>query len=508
MKKRVWITMLACALFMTVLALPVCAEEGNEEGGGGTADLPHTHTFENGVVTQAPTCTVKGIKTFTCSCGETRTEEIAIAPDAHTNTWTSTATGHKTLCSACGASGTEAAHTWNAGTVTPATCQNQGVKEFQCTVCSYRKSEVIPASTAHNYGEWTKVDDATHNRTCKDCGRTDTAAAHAWGIGRITKEATCKEAGSQEFACTCGAKKTEAIAKLTTHTYDNACDADCNVCGTKRDAAHKISNAWSRDGKHHWHVCSVCQQKFSEEDHYPGPAATEEKDQLCLTCGYLLTPKKNHTHSYSDTLSSDDSGHWYACSDCADQKDLSLHVYDNDCDAQCNACGYVRDYAHYYGDTLEYDEAEHWGICTICGEVGTRSSHIAGDAATEDAAQICIICGMEMAAPADHVHEPEEGWFYNDSVHQSKCACGEVLLEESHTWETGEADRQGNISDICSQCGAERIRTEQKAEEEEAEEAQGFPWMLIVIGMLLIGAAAAAVVLVMILKKPKGRFYR
>ena len=37
---------------------------------------PHTHSWSNGSVTTKPTCTETGTKTYTCSCGETRTETI------------------------------------------------------------------------------------------------------------------------------------------------------------------------------------------------------------------------------------------------------------------------------------------------------------------------------------------------------------------------------------------------------------------------------------------------
>ena len=47
-------------------------------GGGGSYTPPaHTHTWDNGVVTTPATCTGAGVKTFTCSCGETKTETIA-----------------------------------------------------------------------------------------------------------------------------------------------------------------------------------------------------------------------------------------------------------------------------------------------------------------------------------------------------------------------------------------------------------------------------------------------
>ena len=37
----------------------------------------HTHSWGEGVVTTEPGCETKGVRTFTCSCGETKTEEIA-----------------------------------------------------------------------------------------------------------------------------------------------------------------------------------------------------------------------------------------------------------------------------------------------------------------------------------------------------------------------------------------------------------------------------------------------
>jgi hypothetical protein len=36
----------------------------------------HTHSWDGGTVTQAATCTNNGVKTYKCSCGETKTEAI------------------------------------------------------------------------------------------------------------------------------------------------------------------------------------------------------------------------------------------------------------------------------------------------------------------------------------------------------------------------------------------------------------------------------------------------
>ena len=56
--------------------------------------------------------------------------------------------------------------------------------------------------------------------------------SHAWDEGKVTKEATCTEAGEKLFTCTkCGATKTEVIAAKG-HTYGE--DGKCTVCGAEK----------------------------------------------------------------------------------------------------------------------------------------------------------------------------------------------------------------------------------------------------------------------------------
>lgn len=52
------------------------ASSGGSSGGSYTPPAQHTHTWNAGVVTKEPTCTEAGVKTFTCSCGATYTEDI------------------------------------------------------------------------------------------------------------------------------------------------------------------------------------------------------------------------------------------------------------------------------------------------------------------------------------------------------------------------------------------------------------------------------------------------
>ena len=121
-------------------------------------------------------------------------------------------TQHKRTCE-CGETETDN-HTWDAGKVTKAaTHLEAGVKTYTCTVCGATKTEVIPKNNTHKFGEWTKLNDTQHKRTC-ECGETETEN-HVWDGGRITKEPTYTESGEMTYTCTvCGGKKTEIIKPL------------------------------------------------------------------------------------------------------------------------------------------------------------------------------------------------------------------------------------------------------------------------------------------------------
>lgn len=74
-----------------------------------TLEVEHTHTWDEGKITKASTCTKKGAKTFTCTvCGKTRNQEVSVVAHKFTTWKTTTAATalvsakqtHK--CSTCG----------------------------------------------------------------------------------------------------------------------------------------------------------------------------------------------------------------------------------------------------------------------------------------------------------------------------------------------------------------------------------------------------------------------
>ena len=163
----------------------------------------HVHSFDEGKVTTEPTCTEKGVKTFTCSCGETKTEEIpALGHDWNepTYTWKD----DNSECTALRTCKRDASHTESetvkpAETVTKeATCTEKGEKSLKAAFTNeafaeQSKSAEIPA-LGHDYA---------HGR-CKRCDGidpnfkpklTDNTNGHAsWGTDyKVTSDAARKD---------------------------------------------------------------------------------------------------------------------------------------------------------------------------------------------------------------------------------------------------------------------------------------------------------------------------
>lgn len=327
--------------------------------------------------------------------------------------------------------------------------------------------------------------------TCGDCGAERTVT-HSWDSGKVTTGATCTSTGVKTYTCkVCGETKTETVAKKA-HKYENDCDADCNTCGEKRTVTHSYKTAWSSDGTGHWHACSVCGHVKDKAAHTPGAEATEWKAQTCTVCGYTIKAALGHTHTYENEWSSDESGHWYACGGCDEHGSEGAHVYDNDCDADCNTCGYTREVSHSYGEDWISDETNHWHECAVCGITGEVVEHTFEDG-------VCTECGW------DEGPEPSTG----PSTEPSEDATDGC----SHTWGEGVVTRPateavpGLITYTCGICGEVRTETVPSLSANMDVDYQ-FPWWLVgvVAGILLLGLALYIILGLIGAKRQKGKY--
>lgn len=247
-------------------------------------------TWDVGIIRTIATCVATGEKLLTCKvCGKERSETIAIDPGNHVGVTsvinqrdaTCVQEGYSgdTVCSNCkttiqkGTVVSKKEHTWNDGTITvAATCKEEGIKTFSCTVCGTTKTEVVEINPTNHVGYGTETrgyvaaqcetEGYTGDTYCLGCGTkigngavieplghdfdtewtvdlepTCTAVGskshhctrcdekshvteidkldHTWNEGAITKEPTATEPGVKIYTCIyCGETMTEEIPKL------------------------------------------------------------------------------------------------------------------------------------------------------------------------------------------------------------------------------------------------------------------------------------------------------
>ncbi len=156
--------------------------------------------------------------------------------------------------------------------------------------------------------------------------------------------------------------------KVTAHAYDNACDADCNVCLTTRKVeGHKYDDCTDVD-------CNTCGTKREAQEHYYENACATK----CSKCG---TEREVGGHQYANCEA-------VVCSECNEPRTAPGHTFSNDCDAECNECDATRTPAAHV-----YDNACDAG-CNVCGETRTPAAHVYDNCA--DAA--CNVCNATRTA--------------------------------------------------------------------------------------------------------------
>ena len=127
------------------------------------------------------------------------------------------------------------------------------------------------------------------------------------------------------------------------HTYDNACDAECNVCKATRSITHEFDNECDTD-------CNVCGTTRP---------ATHKYDNACdKECNICKTTRET-THKYDNNCDTE-------CNVCKETRTIT-HTYDNDCDKDCNVCNKTRTTSHKYDN----DEDPECNVCKETREIPT-----------------------------------------------------------------------------------------------------------------------------------------
>ena len=239
----------------------------------------HEHDWqEQTSLTQSPTCTEKGSKTYKCSkCGETKVEEIP----ATGHTWKIHQIAQnksECKCSVCGAT---KAHDLKVVSKDPATCTKKGIIHYVCKDCGKKVRDNDPDAPALGH-DWKNQDG-----TCSRCNAQHT---HDWGEWKTTIPADCTTEGEKVRQCnTCGFEETRTLAK-TDHDWGEWNITTKPSCTTEGEEVRQCQNCQKTETKKLEKTAHVTEVVGAKES--TCTTAGYSGDEVCKDCHAVV--KKGH----------------------------------------------------------------------------------------------------------------------------------------------------------------------------------------------------------------------
>lgn len=176
------------------------------------------------------------------------------------------------------------------------------------------------------------------------------------------------------------------------------------------------------------------------------------------------------THSWAAALTSDATGHWYACSHCTEKGSFAAHVFENECDTDCSVCGFTRQTQHSLTPGWSSDAGVHWHECAECGMKLDEAIHQASGEPTATTDQICTVCGY-VIAPALGIVETTPP---------------PVSSDAATTPAITDKDLDPSVTPAPTEPGEPTAPVAQ-----DGDNGSSFPWwILLVVAVILVGVAA------------------
>ena len=221
-------------------------------GGYGSGTCPdcgsHTWVLQS---QQAATCTSNGYRSYSCACGQTKSETIYSSGHSYSyGSWEQySSSQHRRTgsCRNCGATDYDyASHSMSYGAWSNSS-SSQHSRSATCRTCGYSTTEY----SSHNYstGAWSKYSDTQHRRskTCSGCGAsTYDYADHSYSYGSWVSDNEVRHKRTKTCSA-CGDSGYEYADHVDTDG-DGKCD-DCGATVSLTVTWDAGSNGGLIDGK-------------------------------------------------------------------------------------------------------------------------------------------------------------------------------------------------------------------------------------------------------------------
>ena len=221
-------------------------------GGYGSGTCPdcgsHTWVLQS---QQASTCTSNGYRSYSCACGQTKSETIYSSGHSYSyGSWEQySSSQHRRTgsCRNCGATDYDyASHSMSYGSWRNAS-SSQHSRTASCRTCGYSTTDY--GNHSYSTGSWSKYSDTQHRRskTCSGCGAsTYDYADHSYSYGSWTRADDTQHKRTK--TCSACGDSSEEYADHIDANGDGKCD-DCGATvslSIKWDAG---TNGGTIDGK-------------------------------------------------------------------------------------------------------------------------------------------------------------------------------------------------------------------------------------------------------------------
>ena len=241
-----------CYLCHYVQYLGTYTYKSHGAGGYGSGTCPdcgsHTWVLQS---QQAATCTSNGYRSYSCACGQTKSETIYASGHNYSyGSWeqySSSQHRREAYCRNCGDSDYEyASHSMSYGSWSNSS-SSQHSRTASCRTCGYSTTDY--GNHSYSTGSWSKYSDAQHRRskTCSGCGAsTYDYANHSYSYGSWVSDSETQHKRTKTCSA-CGDSGYEYADHVDTDG-DGKCD-DCGATVSLTVTWDAGSNGGTIDGK-------------------------------------------------------------------------------------------------------------------------------------------------------------------------------------------------------------------------------------------------------------------